>query len=123
MSTEAIEFTAAEPLGGDGAAVLADITDMLRELLEEGGLDDVEIARETTFHDDLELESIDLVTLAGVLREHYGDRVNHALFIADLELDEIIALTVGELVDYVAASLRATANADTAAGSDTRGQV
>ncbi len=27
----------------------------------------------TTFHDDLELESIDLVALAGQLREHYGE--------------------------------------------------
>ncbi|MFD5030369.1 acyl carrier protein [Streptomyces sp. NPDC058220] len=113
MSTEAIGFAAAEqrertPLGPDDAAVLADITGLLRELLEEDGLDDAEITRETTFHDDLELESIDLVTLAGKLREHYGERVNLALFIADLDLEEIIALTVGELADYVVASLRAT---------------
>ncbi|WKX74118.1 acyl carrier protein [Streptomyces sp. XD-27] len=81
---------------------------MLRILLEEYALDDAEITRETTFHDDLELESVDLVTLSGSLREHYGDRVNFAAFIADLELDEIIALTVGRLVDYVVASLRAT---------------
>lgn len=87
------------------AAVERDITAMLRTMLEEDGLDDAEITRETTFHDDLELESIDLVTLAGSLREHYGDQVNLALFIADLELHEIIALTVGELVDHVAASL------------------
>ncbi|WP_046508816.1 acyl carrier protein [Streptomyces odonnellii] len=112
MSTEAIGFATAEPgertpSRTDDAAVLADIADMLRDLLAEDGLDDAEITRETTFHDDLELESIDLVTLAGSLREHYGDRVNVALFIADLELDEIIALTVGELADYVAASLRA----------------
>ncbi|MDK0518091.1 acyl carrier protein [Streptomyces sp. ML-6] len=80
---------------------------MLRDLLAEEGLDDVEIDRETTFHDDLELESIDLVTLAGSLREHYGEKVNVALFVADLELDEIIALTVGQLVDYVTESLRA----------------
>ncbi|MEV0259895.1 acyl carrier protein [Streptomyces sp. NPDC050617] len=80
---------------------------MLRELLAEYGLDDAEIARETTFHDDLELESVDLVGLSGALREHYGDRVNFAAFIADLELDEIIALTIGQLVDYVVESLRA----------------
>ncbi|MET9922561.1 acyl carrier protein [Streptomyces sp. NPDC006435] len=79
---------------------------MLRDLLAEEGLDDVEIDRDTTFHDDLELESIDLVTLAGSLREHYGEKVNVALFVADLELDEIIALTVGQLVDYVTQSLR-----------------
>ena len=68
---------------------------MLRELLEEYGLDDAEITRETTFHEDLELESIDLVALSGSLREHYGDRVNFAEFVADLELEEIISLTVG----------------------------
>jgi len=86
-------------------AVLADITAMLRELLEEYGQDDAEIGRDTKFHDDLELESIDLVTLSGRLRDHYGDKVNFAEFIAERELDEIIALTVGELVDHVVASL------------------
>ncbi|KFZ78834.1 acyl carrier protein [Amycolatopsis sp. MJM2582] len=85
--------------------VLADLTVMLRELLEEYGLDDAEIGRDTKFHDDLELESIDLVTLSGRLRDHYGDKVNFAEFIAERELDEIIALTVGELVDHVVASL------------------
>ncbi|MGW4832834.1 acyl carrier protein [Amycolatopsis japonica] len=85
--------------------VLADLTVMLRELLEEYGLDDAEIGRDTKFHDDLELESIDLVTLSGRLRDHYGDKVNFAEFIAERELDQIIALTVGELVDHVVASL------------------
>ncbi len=88
------------------AAVLAQLGGMLRELLEEYGLDDAEITMDTTFHDDLELESVDLVALSGQLREHYGDRVNFATFIAERDLDEIIALTVGELVRYIVASLR-----------------
>ncbi|WP_410566378.1 acyl carrier protein [Amycolatopsis sp. cmx-4-61] len=99
-----IETTAANE-----ATVLAQLGDMLRELLEEYGLDDAEITMDTTFHDDLELESVDLVALSGQLREHYGDRVNFATFIAERDLDEIIALTVGELVRYIVASLRATA--------------
>ncbi|MDT0268948.1 acyl carrier protein [Streptomyces sp. DSM 44915] len=90
-------------------AVFDDITRVLRELLAEYALDDVEITRASTFHDDLELESVDLVTLAGALREQYGERVNFAEFIADLELDEIIALTVGQLVDHVVAALAAPA--------------
>lgn len=94
-------------LSADQETVLADITGMLRTVVAELGLDDVEITRDTTFHDDLELESIDLVVLSGALREHYGERVNFAEFIADLELDEIIALTVGRLVDHVVASLGA----------------
>jgi acyl carrier protein len=91
------------------ATVLAQLAGMLQELLEEYGLDDAEITMDTTFHDDLELESVDLVALSGQLREHYGERVNFATFIAERDLEEIIALTVGELVRYIVASLRATA--------------
>ncbi|MEV4052972.1 phosphopantetheine-binding protein [Amycolatopsis sp. NPDC049688] len=98
-----------ETTATDEATVLAALAGMLRELLEEYGLDDAEITMETTFHDDLELESVDLVALSGQLREHYGDRVNFATFIAERDLDEIIALTVGELVRYIVASLQATA--------------
>ncbi|MFD2421008.1 acyl carrier protein [Amycolatopsis pigmentata] len=75
---------------------------MVREILGEYDIDDVEITMDTTFHEDLELESIDLVVLAGRLQEHYGEPVNLAEFLADKELEEVIALTVGELVRFVA---------------------
>jgi acyl carrier protein len=89
-------------------AVLADITDLLTKLMEdEYGLDDVEIGMTTTFNRDLELESIDLVTLAGLLEEKYGRQVNFAEFLAGMEFDEIIELTVGRLVEYVVQSLKA----------------
>lgn len=98
-----------ETTATDEATVLAQLSGMLRELLEEYGLKDAEITMDTTFHDDLELESVDLVALSGQLREHYDQRVNFATFIAERDLEEIIALTVGELVRYIVASLRATA--------------
>ena len=85
--------------------VLGEIDTMLRGILDEYGLDDAEIGMDTRFHEDLELESIDLVTLAGKLEERYGSSVNFAEFIAELELEEIIALTVGKLVEYVAGAL------------------
>ena len=107
--TAMVHPTERAPLAADPEAVLADIAGMLRVLLEDYGLDDAEINRDTTFHDDLEMESIDLVTLSGSLREHYGERVNFATFIAERDLEEIIALTVGELVRYIVASLRAAA--------------
>jgi acyl carrier protein len=106
-----IETTAVQG-ATDEVSVLAQLGEMLRALLEEYGLDEEdtgEITMDTTFHDDLELESVDLVALSGQLREHYGDRVNFATFIAERDLEEIIALTVGELVRYIVASLRATA--------------
>lgn len=87
------------------AAVLAEISEMLHTILDDFGLDDTEIGMATTFHDDLALESIDLVTLGGLLAERYGDRVQFAEFVAGQDLDAIIALRVGQLVDYVVAAL------------------
>ncbi|GAA3858393.1 phosphopantetheine-binding protein [Streptomyces lacrimifluminis] len=91
----------------DEEAVLADIRSMLATLLDEYGIDDVEIRMDTTFNRDLELESIDLVTLAGLLEEKYGSRVNFAEFLAGMDFEEIIELTVGRLVEHVVASLKA----------------
>jgi acyl carrier protein len=82
--------------------VLEVITGMLREILDEYAVDEVEISPASSFHEDLELESIDLVALAGRLQERYGERVNLAEFLADKDLDEVIALTVGQLVRFVA---------------------
>ncbi|OLR92206.1 acyl carrier protein [Actinokineospora bangkokensis] len=104
MSAETISDT----LSTDPAVVLAELSAMLRDVLDEYGLDDVEITPASTFHGDLELESVDLVALSGSLREHYGSRVNFAEFIAARDLDEIISLTVGDLVDHVVTSLEAT---------------
>ena len=89
----------------DAQTVLAEIARMLRTVLDEYGLDDIEITMQSRFTEDLELESIDLVTLAGSLEERYGRQVNFAEFVADLELEEIIGLTVGRLVEYVVRSL------------------
>lgn len=88
-------------------AVLTEIAGILRAMLDEYGLDDIEITMETRFNDDLELESVDLVTLAASLEERYGQTVNFAEFVAGLELDEIIELTVGRLVGHVVHSLEA----------------
>ena len=85
------------------ADVLAVMAGMIAGLLGEYADDGLEITRETTFHDDLELESVDLVTLADLLREHYGPAVNLAEFFADKDLDAVIAMTAGEVVDYVSA--------------------
>jgi len=102
MSTETTSST-----DRSAAAVLADLAAMLREVLDEYGLDDVEITPASTFHGDLALESVDLVALAAALRAHYGDRVNFAEFIATRDLDEIVSLTVGDLVTHVVDSLGA----------------
>jgi acyl carrier protein len=86
--------------------ILAEVSEMLGKILDDYGMDAAEVTMDTKFHEDLDLESIDLVTLAGRVQQRYGERVNLAQFLAEKDLDEVIGLRVGELVDYVASSLR-----------------
>ncbi|MFE5617026.1 acyl carrier protein [Streptomyces sp. NPDC056470] len=97
----------AESARADEAAVLAELTDMIEQVLVEYELDNTEITMETRFGRDLELESIDLVTLAGLLQDRYGRSVNFAEFVASMELEEIIELSVGRLVEHICMCLKA----------------
>lgn len=81
--------------------VLAEVAGILASILAVYGETDLEITMDTAFHDDLEMESIDLVTLAGLLVEAYGPDANLAEYLAEKDLDEVIALTVGDIVRYV----------------------
>lgn len=81
--------------------VLHTVAGMVARILGDYGEDDLDIGMDTSFHEDLEMESIDLVTLAGMLADEYGERVSLAEYLADKDLDEVIALTVGDIVSYV----------------------
>ncbi len=51
---------------------------------------------------DLGLDSLELVALAGALRDRFGDRVDLPGYLAELELDELIELTAEQLARFVA---------------------
>jgi acyl carrier protein len=57
---------------------------------------------DTTFAEDLELESIEIVALAEQVQDRYGDEVDFPGWLGELELDAIIGLTVGQLVARIA---------------------
>lgn len=96
-------MTATQPVTAQ--TVLEVIRSIVAELLGDYGLDDdLEITLDTTFHEDLGLESIDLVTVGAQLAERYGAQVNLAEFLAEKELDDVIGLRIGVLVDFVVAA-------------------
>jgi acyl carrier protein len=82
------------------------IRGMLVQLLDEYGIADTEVTLTASFHDDLEFESIDLVTLGGMLQSEYGEAVNLAEFLSEKDLDQVIALRVEDLVGFVVDRLR-----------------
>jgi acyl carrier protein len=65
-----------------------------------------EITMDTTFGGDLDLESIEFVALADRLRSAFGERVNFVAFLAAKGVDDMVTLSVGEVVRYVASRVR-----------------
>ena len=94
-------------MGAD--AILADITRMLADVIGDDYLLGVDISMDTAFSGDLELESIEFVALAGVLKDHYGPAVDFVGYLADMDVFEIIGLTVGQLVTHIETCLMVAA--------------
>jgi acyl carrier protein len=88
------------------ASILADLTRIIDAVLGDFATDQA-ITMETTFRDDLGMESIDVVALAGRLQARYGETVNFAHFVARLDLETVGDLRVGQLVEHIAAALAA----------------
>lgn len=89
-----------------GADVFKEIVGMLVDVVGEDFLLDLEVGLDTTFNEDLALESIEFVALAEKLQQRYGERVEFAAFIAGMDLDQIMRMTVGDLVRHVESRLR-----------------
>lgn len=94
-----------EPPSPVESKVLDDVRAILAEVIGQDYLADLSIDFATSFYGDLEIESIELVALAEELETRYGDRIDFPAWIATMEVDEIIAMTVGELVTFIARSL------------------
>jgi acyl carrier protein len=81
--------------------VLATVARLIAEVVGEEWMEDRAITMETSFEKDLELESIEFVALAEKLQERYGKGVDFVGWLSGKELDEIIGLTVGDLVEFI----------------------
>ncbi len=86
--------------------VLPVVAQLIREVIGEEWAEEVDITLETSFSDDLELESIEFVALAELLQERYGTAVDFVGWLSDMELDQIINLKVGALVAFIDSSAR-----------------
>jgi acyl carrier protein len=75
---------------------VAGVTEALRQLTG------APVAAGARLEADLGLDSLELVALAGALRDRFGDRVDLPSYLAGLELDELIELTAEQLAHFVA---------------------
>ena len=81
--------------------ILTTVSELICEVVGDELLLEGPMTMETSFNSDLELESIEFVALAELLQNRYGDNLDFVNWLSAKELDEIIALRVGDLVHFV----------------------
>ena len=81
--------------------ILAKVRVCIQEVVGEAWADEIEIQVETSFSEDLELESIELVALSEKLAEKFGAEIDFVGWLSGMELDAILGLTVGDVVEHI----------------------
>jgi acyl carrier protein len=81
------------------------LPDLVSLLLDVTGEDRAWASRVTPaarIEEDLRLDSIELAALGEALRRRHGPVVDLPGYVAGLSIDDIIGLTVGDVLDYLA---------------------
>jgi len=80
---------------------LTTIAGLIHEVIGEDWDLEEEITLETTFSEDLELESIEFVALAEKMQAAFGEKADFVGWLSEKELDEVIELKVGDVVEFI----------------------
>jgi acyl carrier protein len=78
--------------------------------------DECDVTLDSTFAEDIELESMEMMEIAERLMLAYEGRVDFVAWFADMELEDIIELTLGQLIDFIVRSLQEHERAAAPAG-------
>jgi acyl carrier protein len=81
---------------------LLEIAEMLVEVTGEDEAWGAAITPTSQLEGDLRLDSVEMLALADRLRDRYGEAVDLRAYCAELDIDGLIAMTVGDLVSFVA---------------------
>ena len=82
-------------------AIVGTIGRLVHEVIGEDVEVDLDITADSSFSEDIELESIEFVALAEKLQGDFGREVDFAGWLSTMELDRILTLKVGDLVRYI----------------------
>jgi len=91
--------------------LIAELAGLLLEVTGEDGAWAAAVTAQSRLELDLKLDSVEVAALAVALREAYGDAADLERLLVSLEIDELLALTVGDLARYVAGAAERGAGA------------
>jgi acyl carrier protein len=83
-----------------------DLVEALAAATGDESLLSIGVNAATRLEGDLCLDSLDLAALSALLRDRYGTAVDLTGYVAGLDIDQIIGLTVADMAAYVTGCLQ-----------------
>ena len=87
------------------ASVHTTVVDTIIDVVGEEFYEEAEIGLDSTFAEDIDLESMEVMEISERLIEIYGEKVDFVGWFAEMELEDLVAMTLGTVVDFIVASL------------------
>ena len=88
-------------------AVRTIVESAIRDVVGEWYYDECQIGLDSTFAEDIQLESMEVMEIAERLIDTYEGKVDFVAWFAQLELEQLIDLTVGTIIDFIVTTLEA----------------
>ena len=75
----------------------------ITEVIGEEFVEEMDISRESSFNKDLEMDSIEIVAFSEKIKAHFGDKIDFTGWLSNMDIDELIALKLGMIVNFIEA--------------------
>lgn len=72
------------------------------EIIGEDVVEELDVSEASVFTKDLEMDSIEIVSFAEKVKAKYGDTVDFVGWLSGMSIDELIALSIGDIVNFIA---------------------
>jgi acyl carrier protein len=77
------------------------LKEIIAELIGNDAAEIIGIRKDSEFVGDLGMDSIQIVSFAEEVRNLYGNRVNFISWLSKMPFQEMLDLTVGDVVDFI----------------------
>lgn len=74
---------------------------MLTDVIGAEFIEEYTVEPDSTLTGDLEMESIEIVELSEKIKKHFGEAVEFNKHLAKLSLDELVNLSIKDIVNYI----------------------
>jgi acyl carrier protein len=81
------------------------VLDVIKDVVGEDFFEESEIELDSSFAEDIELESMEILQIGEQLIAIYEERVDFIQWLADMDLKEIVDLTLRDFVDFIVSEL------------------